>query len=63
MGNQKYKIQRKMQHWLRKTKTKNGICVAHHNTQINTKNINRTSAVLQKTGGKEEPNIVFMWNL
>jgi hypothetical protein len=29
--------------------------------QINTKNINKAYVVLQTTGGKELPNIVFMW--
>jgi hypothetical protein len=28
-------------------------------TQINTNNINKTSALLQTTRGKDEPNIVF----
>jgi len=43
----------------KQTKQKyNIICVAHHNTQANTNNINRT--LLQATGGKNEPIIVFM---
>ena len=29
--------------------------------QTNTNNINKTWALLQTTGGKDEPNIVFMW--
>ena len=29
--------------------------------QTNTKNVNKTWALLQTTGGKDEPNIVFMW--
>jgi hypothetical protein len=31
--------------------------------QTNTNNVNKTRAraLLQTTGGKEEPNIVFMW--
>ena len=28
-------------------------------TQANTNNVNKTWAVLQTTGGKDEPNIVF----
>jgi hypothetical protein len=28
--------------------------------QTNTNNVNKTSAFLQTTGGKEEPNIVFI---
>jgi len=45
----------------RKTKQKlNTICVGHHYLQANTNNINKTRALLQTTGGKDEPNIVFM---
>ena len=29
----------------------------------NTHNVNKTWAHLQTTGGKDEPNIVFMWKL
>ena len=39
---------------------KNTICVGHHYTQTNTNNVNKTRALLQTTGGKDEPNIVFM---
>ena len=47
---------------LRKTKQKhNTICVGPQYTQTNTNNINKTWALLQTTGGKDEPNIVFMW--
>ena len=35
------------------------ICAGHHYTQPNTNNVNKTRALLQTTGGKEEPNIVF----
>ena len=46
----------------RKTKQKhNTICVGHHYVQTNTNSINKTCAILQTTGGKDEPNIVFMW--
>ena len=46
----------------RKTKQKhNTICVGHHYMQTNTNNVNKTWALLQTTGGKDEPNIVFMW--
>ena len=47
----------------RQTKQKhNTICVGHHYTETNTNNINKTRALLQTTGGKDEPNIVFfMW--
>jgi len=41
----------------------NTICVGHHNTQTNINNVNKTCAILQTTGGKDEPNIVFMRKL
>ena len=34
----------------------NTICVGHHYTQTNTNNVNKTWALLQTTGGKDEPN-------
>jgi hypothetical protein len=34
-------------------------CVGHQ-MQTNTNNIKKTWALLQTTGGKDEPNIVFM---
>jgi len=37
------------------------ICVAHHCMQANTNNVNKTCTLLQTTGGKDEPNIAFMW--
>ena len=40
------------------------MCVGHHYMymQTNTNNVNKTWALLQTTGGgKDEPNIVFMW--
>ena len=41
----------------RKIKQKhNTRCVGHHYTQTNTLNVNKTSALLQTTGGKDEPN-------
>ena len=39
---------------------KNTICVGHHYMQANTNNVNMTWALLQTTGGKDEPSIVFM---
>ena len=30
-------------------------------TQANTNNVNKTWSLLQTTGGKDEPYIVFMW--
>jgi hypothetical protein len=41
-------------------KKQNTICVGHHYTQTNTNNVNKTWALLQTTGGKDEPNIVYM---
>ena len=44
----------------RQIKTKhNAICVGHHYAQTNTNNVNKTLALLQTTGGKYEPNIIF----
>ena len=46
---------------LRHTKQKHStICVGHHYTQANANNANTTWAFLQRTGGKDEPNIVFI---
>ena len=45
----------------RQTKQKlNTICVGHHYEQTNTNNWNKTLALLQTTGGKDEQNIVFL---
>ena len=64
-GIQKRTIQRNWQHGYtrrRKIKQKRStICVGHHYAQSNTNNVNKTSTLLQTTGGKDEPNIVFMW--
>ena len=44
----------------RKTKQNyNTIFLGYHYTQTNTNNINKTWGLLQATGGKDEPNIVF----
>ena len=53
-GNQIWTIQRNWQH-----RAHNTICVGHHHTQANTNNVNKTLALLQTTGGKDEPNIVL----
>ena len=37
----------------------NTICFGHHYMQTNTNKVNKTYT-LQTTGGKDEPNIVFM---
>ena len=36
------------------------MCVGHHYPQASTNNVNKTSALLQTTGGKDEPTIVCM---
>ena len=59
-GNQKWTIQRNWQHRAHNTKKNNTIYAGHHYTQTNTNNVNKTPAFLQTTGGKEEPNIVFI---
>ena len=38
----------------------NTIYVGHHYMQTNTNNVYKTWALLQTTGGKEEPNTVFI---
>ena len=41
----------------RQTKqTHTTICVRHHFMQTNTNNVNKTRALLETTGGKNEPN-------
>jgi hypothetical protein len=45
----------------RKTKQKhNTICAGYHYAETNRNNVYKTRALLQTTGGKDEPNIVFM---
>jgi len=40
----------------RKTKQKyNTICVSHHYTQTSTNKVNKTWALVETTGGKDEP--------
>ena len=41
-------------------KKHNTICVEHHYMQTYTNNVNKTWALLQTPGVKDEPNIVFM---
>ena len=38
----------------------NTICVGHHYTQTNTNNINKTWALLQTTGGKDERTVLML---
>ena len=59
-GNQKWTIQGKWQHRVHNTRKNNTICVWHHYVQTNTNNINKTWALLQTTGSKDEPNIVLV---
>jgi hypothetical protein len=42
-----------------KTKTRNNISVGHQYAQANTNNVIKTWDLLQTTGGKDEPKIVF----
>ena len=46
-------------HTRRRKQKHNKICIGHHYKQANTINVNKTSALLQTTEGKDEPNIVF----
>ena len=39
----------------------NTICIGHHYVQTDTNNVYKRWDLLQKNGGKDEPNIVFMW--
>ena len=38
----------------------NTICVGYHYAQTKTNNENQTCALIQTTGGKDEPDIIFM---
>ena len=51
-GNQKWTIQISWQHM------HNTICVGYHCVYININNVNKIWALLQTTGGKDEPTIV-----
>ena len=37
----------------------NTMCFGHHYLQTKTNNVSKTRALLQTTGGKDEPNIVL----
>ena len=39
----------------------NSICIGRHSTQANTNNVNKTSALLQTTGGKDERISFLCW--
>jgi hypothetical protein len=68
-GSTNWTIHRNWQRRSHKTKNKNqtktskkpnAMCVGHHSPQANTNNVNKTWALLQTTGGKDEPTIVSM---
>ena len=65
-GYAKWTIQGNWQHKVHKTKTSkakhNTLCVGHHYAQTTTHNVNKIRALLQTTGGKDEPNMGFMAN-
>ena len=44
----------------RKKEKNNTVCAGHHYRQTNTNHVNKTRALLQTTGGKDEQNIAFM---
>ena len=62
--NQKWKTRETGNIWYtrrRQTNQKhNTICVGHHYAQANTNNVNKTWALLQTTGGKDKPNMIFI---
>ena len=47
------------QHEEKQNKIHSTICVGNRYMQTNTKNVNKTRALLQTTGDKDEPNIVL----
>jgi hypothetical protein len=60
-GNKKWTIRRNWQHWVHRTQNEdNNPPPIHHYTQTSTHNVNRTWAIPQTTGGKDESNIVYM---
>ena len=67
-GSTKWTIHRNWQRRSHKTKNKNQtktqkpntMCIGHYYPQTNTDNVNKTWALLQTTGGKDEPTIVCM---
>jgi hypothetical protein len=67
-GSTQWTIHRNWQRRSHKTKNKNQtktqktnkMCVGHYYPKTNTDNVNKTWALLQTTGGKDEPTIVCM---
>ena len=62
MSNQKWTIQRKGQQDEKKNTTQHNMCRTPLYTK-NTNDVNKTGTLLQTTGGKDEPSIVFMQKL
>ena len=58
-GNTGYTRRRKSKKQKQKQK-RNTICIGHHYAKTNTNNVNRTCTLLKTTGGKDDPNIVFI---
>ena len=58
-GNTGYTRRRKSKKQKQKQK-RNTICIGHHYAKTNTNNVNRTCTLLETTGGKDDPNIVFI---
>jgi hypothetical protein len=54
-GHTRQRIKTKQKH-----KKPTTMCVGHYYPQTNTDNVNKTWALLQTTGGKDEPTIVCM---
>ena len=66
MVNQKMTLKRNWPHWVHKTK-KNKTKTQHNMCwtplyATHTNNIDKTCALIQTTGGKDEPNIVLCGN-
>jgi len=49
--------QKKQDEDKKRNKKHNTTCVGHHYSQTNTNNVNKTRALMQTIGGKDEPNI------
>jgi hypothetical protein len=59
-GHRSHKTKKKTNTSKQKNQKTNTMCVGHHYPQANTNNVNKTWALLQTIGGKDEPNIVYM---
>ena len=56
-GNTGYTRRRKSK---KQKQKRNTICIGHHYAKTNTNNVNRTCTLIKTTGGKDDPNIVFI---